>query len=88
MQTERVQTGLRFPPALIAKLKSKAKRNNKSFNRFVEDVLEKEVADELPRLNREDFLKDNEFLSFGKMIPDFTKEQLEENPILAHILGE
>lgn len=88
METVRVQTGLRFPPALIAKLKSRAKRSNKSFNRYVEDVLEKEVADEFPHLDREDFVKDNEFLSFGKLIPDFSKEQLEADPKLAHILGE
>ena len=50
--------------------------------------LEKEVADEFPHLDREDFVKDNEFLSFGKLIPDFSKEQLEADPKLAHILGE
>jgi hypothetical protein len=87
METERIQTGLRFKPALIAKLKSKAKRNNKSFNRYVEDVLEREVADEFPHLNREDFVNNNEFLSFGKLIPEFSKEQLEADPKLAHILG-
>ena len=70
---------MRFRPSLIAKLKSKAKRSNKSFNRYVEDILEKDVADEFPKLNREDFVKDNEFLSFGKMIPEFTREQLEAN---------
>ena len=88
METERVQTGLRFRPALIAKLKSKAKRTNKSFNRYVEDVLEKEVADELPRLNREDFVKNNRFLALGKTIPAFTKEQLDSDPKLAYLLGE
>lgn len=88
METERIQTGLRFRPSLIAKLKSKAKRSNKSFNRYVEDILEREVEDEFPKLNREDFLRNNEFLSFGKMIPEFTREQIDANPVLAHILGE
>lgn len=87
METTRIQTGLRFRPALIEKLKIKAKRSNKSFNRYVEDLLEKDVADEFPHLNREDFIKDNVFLSFGKLIPEFTKEQIEADPKLAHILG-
>ena len=87
METTRVQTGLRFKPALIEKVKNKAKRSNKSFNRYVEDLLEKDVADEFPHLNREDFVKDNPFLAFGKMIPDFTEEQINADPKLAHILG-
>ena len=87
METTRIQTGLRFKPALIEKVKNKAKRSNKSFNRYVEDLLEKDVADEFPRLDREDFVKDNEFLAFGKLIPEFSQEQIEADPKLAHILG-
>lgn len=87
METERVQTGLRFRPALIAKLKVKARRTNKSFNRYVEDVLEKEVADEFPRLNREDFLGDGEFLALGKTIREIPREMIDKDPKLAHILG-
>lgn len=87
METTRIQTGLRFKPALIEKVKNKAKRSNKSFNRYVEDLLEKDVSDEFPRLDREDFVKDNEFLAFGKLIPEFSQEQIEADPKLAHILG-
>lgn len=87
MEIARVQTGLRFRSALIEKAKMKAKRQNKSFNRYVEDLIEKDVADEFPHLNREDFLKDNKFLEFGKLLPEFTKEQIEADPKLAHILG-
>lgn len=87
METPRIQTGLRFKPALIEKVKDKAKRSNKSFNRYVEDLLEKDVADEFPHLNREDFVKDNEFLAFGKLIPEFSQEQIDADPKLAHILG-
>lgn len=87
METVRVQTGLRFRPALIEKLKNKAKRNNKSFNRYVEDLLEKDVADELPKLNREDFLKDNTFIALGKTIRAIPQEMIDRDPKLAHILG-
>ena len=87
METERVQTGLRFKPALIAKLKSKAKRSNKSFNRYVEDILEKEVAQELPKLRRDDFLTGKTFHIQGNKMPVITQEQIENDPKLAHILG-
>ena len=87
METVRIQTGLRFRPALIEKLKIKAKRSNKSFNRYVEDILEKEVADELPKLDREDFVKENRFLALGKTIRDIPQEQIDNDPKLAHILG-
>ena len=87
METARIQTGLRFRPALIEKLKIKAKRSNKSFNRYVEDLLEKDVADEFPHLNREDFIKDNEFLALGKTIGEIPQEVIDADPKLAHILG-
>ena len=87
MKTIRIQTGLRFRPALIEKLKIKAKRSNKSFNRYVEDLLEKDVADEFPHLNREDFIKDNEFLALGKTIGEIPQEVIDADPKLAHILG-
>lgn len=87
METTRIQTGLRFRPALIEKLKIKAKRSNKSFNRYVEDILEKDVADEFPHLNREDFIKDNEFLALGKTIGEIPQEVIDADPKLAHILG-
>lgn len=89
METERtrVQTGLRFTPALINKLKAKAKRSNKSFNRYVEDVLERDVELEFPHLRREDFTKDNEFLTLGKTIGKIPQELIDKDPKLAHILG-
>ena len=87
METPRVQTGLRFKPALIEKVKIKAKRSNKSFNRYVEDLLEKDVASEMPVLHREDFLSGRTFLIQGSMKPVITQEQIENDPKLAHILG-
>ena len=72
---------------MIEKLKIKAKRSNKSFNRYVEDLLEKDVADEFPHLNREDFIKNNEFLALGKTIGEIPQEVIDADPKLAHILG-
>lgn len=57
-------------------------------NKYVEMVLEREIEKDFPRLNRKEFVKENEFYKFGKMIPPFTEEQLERDPKLRHILGE
>ena len=87
METPRVQTGLRLPPMLIDKLKAKARRSNKSFNRYVEDVLARDVTDEFPHLDREAFVRDNEFLALGKTIGEIPREVIDGDPKLAHILG-
>ena len=87
METRRIQTGLRFRPALIEKLKIKAKRNNKSFNRYVEDLLEKDVATEFPILRRGDFLSGKTYHIQGNKRPVITGEQIDNDPKLAHILG-
>ena len=87
METPRIQTGLRFRQALIDKVKSKAKHSNKSFNRYVEELLEKDVADELPALRREDFLTGRTFHVKGSKKPLITREQIDNDPKLAHILG-
>ena len=44
MKTERVRVTLRLDPSLLAALKDRAKRLNVSLNRYVEMVLEREVA--------------------------------------------
>lgn len=44
MKTERVRVTLRLDPILLAALKDRAKRLNMSLNRYVEMVLEREVA--------------------------------------------
>ena len=87
MKTERIKTSLRLTPALVARLKIMARRNNKSLNRYVEEILEREVADEFPHLNREDFLKGDKFLKSGTTIPEITQEMIDKDPKLAHILG-
>lgn len=87
METPRIQTGLRFKPALIEKVKIKAQRCNKSFNRYVEDLLEQDVAADFPVLHREDFLTGKNFHIQGSMKPVITQEQIDNDPKLAHILG-
>ena len=84
----KVQTGLRLSPALIERLKRGAKKNDMSFNGFVEELLEKAVAPAFPALKREDYLPDERLLRLGKTIPAVTEEQLAEDPKLAYILSK
>ena len=84
----KVQTGLRFSPALIARLKRGAKQHEMSFNSYVEDLLEKAVKPSFPALRRKDYLPDERLLKLGDTIPAFTAEQLARDPKLAYILSK
>lgn len=50
METTRVQTVLRLSPELMARVKRRARRQNKSFNSYVEEILDRETALEFPVL--------------------------------------
>ena len=86
--TRKVQTGLRLSPALIARLKQEAKKNHKSFNGYVEDVLDTTTMPRLPKLRREDYTPSQEILQLGRTIPPFTQEELDNDPKLAYLLSE
>ena len=86
--TRRLQTGLRLKPVLINQLKLRASKNGKSFNGYVEEILHKAVSLNHPHLDRADFIPTDEILRLGSTIPAFTKEELENDPKLAHLLSE
>ena len=87
-QTMKIQTGLRFSPALIEKLKQNARASRMTFNGYVEGVLERAVSAEVPKLRREDYLPDEDILSLGQTIPPFSEEELKADAKLAYILGK
>ena len=87
--THKIQTGLRLSPSLISRLKIEAKKNNKSFNGYVEDILDNNTTmPTLPKLKREDFIPSQEILQLGSTIPAFTQEELDNDPKLAYLLSE
>ncbi len=86
--TRKVQTGLRLSPSLISRLKLEARKNHKSFNGYVEDILDNTTKPRLPKLKREDYLPSQEILQLGHTIPAFTKEELDNDPKLAYLLSE
>ncbi len=82
----RVQTAFRFRPSLIAKLKREAEKQHVSLNSYVESILEKHVELEWPRIPA-DFKVSDIVLSMNGSIPMPSKEELEDDPRMAHILG-
>ncbi len=88
MKSKKVQTGLRLPLLLINQLKAKAKQEGKSFNAYVEEVLERDVEPVFPKLRREDYGVPEWVKKLAVHGPKFTREELEADPRLAHIWGE
>ena len=77
METEaRTQTAFRLKDSLLERLKWQAKREKKSLNAFVEEVLEEKVGRELvfPKLPTEFFEKSKELERFALKGTNLPKE--------------
>lgn len=87
METARVSSLIRLQPGLMERAKRRAKQENLSFNAYIERLLEQDTRLEWPTLPA-DFKVSEEILGFqidGWKEP--SKEELEADPKLAHILG-
>ena len=78
---------------LLERLKRKAKAEHKTFNGYVEGLLERALEPVFPRLRREDYMEPDPKLeelskTLGEMVPPPTQEELDADPRLAHIWGE
>ena len=84
----RIQTAFRLRPSLIARLKREAEKEHESLNSYVENVLERHVELEWPKIPA-DFKVSDEILSLAciKGWKEPTQEELDADPRLAHILG-
>lgn len=87
METVRESAIIRLRPELMAQAKRQAKAEHLSFNAFVEKTLEHVVEPEWPVLPP-DYKVSQEILDFAiKDWKEPTKEELDADPRLAHILG-
>jgi hypothetical protein len=68
------------------KAQKKAEKEHESLNSYVESILEKHVELEWPQITA-DFKVSDLLLSMNSSIPMPSKEELEEDPRMAHILG-
>lgn len=84
----REATIIRLKPQVMARVKYRAKSQGLSVNAYIEQTLaEATNCVPIPKLPP-DFQISPEIKSFAGVIPQFTQEQLEEDPRLAYILGK
>lgn len=98
METARtVQTAFRFTPDLLTRLKLKARREHKSVNAYVEQLIEKDLSkdeDRYAALYRElAKIKLPEKISpkvkaLSRFAVEFSEEDLKNDERLAYILGK
>ena len=83
----KIQTGLRLNPALYNRLKIAARRQSRSFNSYVEQVLSASVEVEYPRLG-ENFHISEEILGLGNTMPQYTQEEILSDDRLSYLLSK
>lgn len=87
--TRKIQTAFRFDPDLLSRMKLRAKREKKSLNAYVEDVMEREnPADTLVWPKVKFPIKPHPGWKDLTMDIHFTKEDLEQDERLAYILSK
>lgn len=82
---QRIQTVIRLRPEVMARVKRKARQEGRSFNSYVESVLEKSTGIEWPTIPK-DFKVSEEILSMSRFhLEKPSKEELEADPKLAYL---
>ncbi len=85
--TRMVQTTVRLPIELVNRVKRQAKRENRSFNSFVEHTLYKATELVFPKLKPEDFIISDEIKSLtAKNFRRPSQEELDADPKLAYLV--
>ena len=80
-----VQTTLRLPKELMDRVKRNAAREHRSFNSYVEMVLDRATELKFPKLPP-DYQVSEEIKSMAASVPmrKFTKDELDQDPKLAY----
>ena len=88
METGTIQTTIRLPKELVERVKRQARRENRSFNSYVEHTLDKSTELVFPKLKPEDFIISDEIKSLAASVPPrkFTEEELANDPKLAYFV--
>ncbi len=86
MERERTTTVIRIRPDIMARAKRLAKFNNMSLNAYIENLLDRDTTPVFPKLPK-DFKVSDEILSLNYNISSPTREEIESDPRLYHILG-
>ena len=83
----KVQTGLRLDPELYNRLKIKAKQQKRSFNSYVETLLEASACVEYPTIGK-GFKVSDEILSLGNTLPHYSVEEIAADERLSYLLSK
>ena len=83
-----IQTGIRMESELYERLKRLAKKQNRSLNNYVVNLLENATAPVYPHLTEADLQIDDELLKLGDIIGDVPQELIERDKKLAYILSK
>ena len=80
-----IQTTIRLPKELMARVKRSAEREHRSFNSYVEMVLDRATELKFPKLPP-DYQVSEEIKSMAASVPmrKFTREELDKDPKLAY----
>lgn len=85
METQRIQTVLRLPQELMARVKRNARKQKRSFNSYVEHVLEQATGPDFPVLPQQyevsDEIHDLRRIACKKP----TAQELADDPKLAYL---
>ena len=83
----KVQTGLRLDPELYNRLKIKAKQQKRSFNSYVETLLEASTGVDFPTLGK-GFKVSDEIIAIGNTLPHYSEEEIAADDRLAYLLSK
>lgn len=81
----RQQMIIRLQPRIMEKVKYMAKKEKLSVNAYVEKVLDEATLAKIPKLPK-DFQIDPVIASYSNVMREFTQEELDADPRLAHIM--
>ena len=81
---ERVQTILRIRPELMKRVKAQAKKENKSVNAYIENVLNKATGIRFPAM-QPDVVIDSDILAMAGCINEPDEKKLAGNPKLVSL---
>ncbi len=84
--TNRIQTAIRLSPELYERVKRNARREHRSFNSYVEHVLDKSTELVFPKIS-DDYEISEEIKAFGKChLVRPPQEELDADPKLAYLV--
>ena len=83
-----IQTGIRMDESLLKRLKRHARQEKRSLNNYIVNILERETAPKMPKLDIRDFPVDEEIKTLGIVISDIPQDMINNNKRLSKYLGQ